>query len=101
MKSLGVEEFKRFFYGELYDIIHSVTKQFGTEVEADTAYISFLTHFYTINLPTIAISWLQGEIEHTAEEIVAMMDTTLKDQLFGAKYRLKESNEATKKDDSH
>ena len=87
VQSLGVDQFKRFFYGELYELIDKVNVQFGKNVSTNPAYISFLSHFYTLSLPTIAVSWIQGEIDFTAEEIVAMVDKTLQDQLYGAIYR--------------
>lgn len=87
VQSLGVDQFKRFFYGELYELINNVTIQFGKDVSTNPAYISFLSHFYTLSLPTIAVSWIQGEIDFTAEEMVAMVDKTLQDQLYGALHR--------------
>ena len=90
VQSLGIDQFKHFFYGEVYEIIARVIEQFGKELIVDQAYVDFLTHFYTLSLPTIAISWLQGEIEHTPEEIVEMMDITFRHQLYGAQHYLKE-----------
>ena len=87
INSLGVDQFKRFFYGEVFEIINAATIQFGKEVQADKRYMDFLSHFYTISLPTIAISWIQDEIDFTAEEIIEMLDKTLKDQLYGAQHR--------------
>ena len=83
--SLGIDQFKQFFYGELYEIINSVIEELGKELLANKAYMDFLTHFYTLALPTIAISWLQGEIDHTPEEIIDMMDITFRTQFYGSK----------------
>ena len=95
VQSLGVDQFKQFFYGEVYEIINSVTSKIGEEVHAESRCIEFLTHFYTLALPTIAISWIQGEIDISAKEMIDMMDDTFKNQIYGAKYRLKHEKPET------
>lgn len=87
VRSLGIDQFKHFFYGEIYEIFNSVIEQFGKEVGAEKYYLDFLTHFYTLALPTIAISWLHEEIDHTPEEIIEMLDITFQNQLYGARNR--------------
>jgi probable dihydroxyacetone kinase regulator len=87
IESLGADRFKRFFYGEVFEIIQSVTTEFGKDFNEDKKYTDFLSHFYTIGLPTIAISWVQDEMDFTAEEMIEMMDKTFKDQLYGAQHR--------------
>lgn len=87
IKSLGAEKFKQFFYGEFYEIINAVIVEVGKDIKAEPHYMEFLSHFYTISLPTTAISFIQGEMDNTVEEIVEMIDKTLRDQIYGAKFR--------------
>lgn len=86
--SLGEEQFKRYFYGEIFEIINTVTLEIGQELNVEKGYSDFLSHFYTIALPTLAVSWIKGEIDFTAEEMIEMMDKTIQDQIYGAKNRL-------------
>lgn len=97
IKSLGVDQFVRFFYGEVFEIINAVIHQIGETVQAhqmeetaqvDDKYAAFLSHFYTISFPLMAVSWIQGEMDLTAEEMIEMMDKTFKDQIYGATHRL-------------
>ena len=57
------------------------------DIKPEPHYMEFLSHFYTISLPTIAISFIQGEMDNTVEEIVEMIDKTLRNQIYGAKFR--------------
>lgn len=85
--SLGIDQFKHFFYGEIYEIFNKVIEHFGKEVGTEQSYLDFLTHFYTLSLPTIAISWLHEEIDFEPEEIIEMLDMTFQNQLYGARHR--------------
>lgn len=87
IKSLGVDQFVHFFYGEVFEIIDAVIREIGETVQADDNYSAFLSHFYTVSFPLISVSWIQGEMDLTAEEMIEMMDKTFKDQIYGAQHR--------------
>ena len=59
----------------------------GRELDGPKEYVDFLTHFYTVALTGIVESWLRGEMEYTAEELVQMVDQVLQDQILGAVVR--------------
>ena len=84
--SLGRDQFNRFFHREVYEIIGNVIQQFGeTFCARDEKYIAFLTHYYTVSFAAIAISWLQGEIDNSVEEVIQMIDRLLQEHIEGAK----------------
>ena len=84
--SLGRDQFNRFFHREVYGVIGNVIQQFGdTFCDRDEKYIAFLTHYYTIALAETAISWLQGEIAYSVEEVIQMIERLLREHIEGAK----------------
>ncbi|MGM9949601.1 MAG: TetR-like C-terminal domain-containing protein [Lysinibacillus sp.] len=56
-----------------------------TLAQKDEKYMAFLTHFYTLSFTATAISWLQGEMDYTVEEIIQQIDRLLQEHIEGAK----------------
>lgn len=84
--SLGRDEFNRLFHREVYEIIGNVVQQFEEALcHKDEKYLAFLTHYYTIALAETAISWLQGEIDYSVEEVIQMIERLLREHIEGAK----------------
>ena len=84
--SLGRNPFIHFFHRKVYEIIGNAIQQFAeTFCDQDEKYLAFLTHYYTISFATTAISWLQGEIDYSVEEVIQMIDRLLQEHIEGAK----------------
>ncbi|WP_342470633.1 TetR/AcrR family transcriptional regulator C-terminal domain-containing protein [Ureibacillus sp. FSL K6-3587] len=88
LQSLGRKHIKRFFYSDIHNIIHRVVHEFGMKLHAQEEYVSFLSHFFTLALGAVVESWLNGELEQTPEELIAMIDLFIQDQLRGAEQRI-------------
>lgn len=83
--SLGQDPFKRFFYTEVNEIIFGFIGHLGENLPKDKQYTDFLSHYYTISLSTLAISWVQGEMDLTPTEIIALIERLITEQTTGAK----------------
>ena len=84
--SLGRDQFNRFFHRKVYEIIGNAIQQFAeTFCDQDEKYLAFLTHYYTISFAATAISWLQGEIDYSVEEVIQLIDRLLQEHIKGAK----------------
>ena len=82
--SLGQDPFKRFFYTEVNEIITDVIENLSETLDEDEEYAAFLSHFYTVSLSSLALSWLQGEMDATPEQIIAFIDRAINEQRVGA-----------------
>ena len=83
--SLGHDPFKRFFYQEVNGMIAGVVEKLGEGIEVEEKTRGFLSHFYTISISSLAISWLQGEVEYSPDEMIQMLMTMIEEQTIGAK----------------
>lgn len=89
LNSVGHQHLKRLLYDDIHDIIHRAVFYFGEDIpDKSEEYGEFLTHFYTVSLAAMLESWLMGEMKQTPEELIALIDITLKDQIRGAKERM-------------
>ena len=96
LQSVGRSHLERFFEADLHAILYRTIERFAGEVcpgrpglsESDAA---LLTHLYVVGFSAVAESWLLGEIDRSAEELVAFVDLHLQDQLRGARARLEEA----------
>ncbi|MCM0622959.1 TetR/AcrR family transcriptional regulator C-terminal domain-containing protein [Lysinibacillus sp. OL1_EC] len=86
INSMGHEHFNRFFHQEIYSIIEDFVKQIAEMCqEVEKKYMSFVTHFFTVSITAVTISWLQGELDFSVEELIQMVDRFLSDHLEGTK----------------
>lgn len=81
--SLGPNEFKRFFYQDVAQIISEFMYTNEEALGEDKPYVDFLTHHFTISLAGIAVTWLKGDISLSAEDTVKMIDRALTEQKVG------------------
>lgn len=88
LQSLGHEHIKRFFYSDIHNIVHRIVYDFGKKFQAQEDYLSFLSHFFTLAVGSLAESWLNGEMDQSPEEIVDMIDLFIQDHLRGAELRI-------------
>lgn len=77
LNSLGRSHLQRFLFADLSALIHTVIESFSNKDYAKAEYVDFLTHFFTVSLGAIVESWLRGEMDMTAEELVAYVDETI------------------------
>lgn len=91
LHSLGHDPFKRLFYQEVNEMIGEIAEKLGEEIEIGERKKSFLSHFYTISITSLAISWLQGEVDYSLEEMIQMLMTMVEEQTVGAKILHKKS----------
>lgn len=91
LKSLGRNHIKRFFQGDIYNIIsrtiENVAEQMQLPMPETQEEVEMLMHFYVTALAGIMESWLLGELDRTPEEIVAFVDQVLQDHIRGAVLR--------------
>ena len=87
LESVGHKHLKRFFYADIHSIIEKVVREVGKDMEVSKEQMAFLTHYYTISLAAMVVSWLQEEMDQTPEELIEMIDTIIMDQLNGALLR--------------
>ena len=84
LNSLGHEHFNRFFHQQVYELIDQFVKQ-PSEIlqEMEEQYLNFITHFFTVSITAVTISWLQGEMDFTVEELIQMVNRFLDDHIKG------------------
>lgn len=88
LNSMGHQHLKHLFYNNVSDIIRHAVFTFGEDnPNKSEEYGNFLTLFYTTSLAGLLESWLRGEIDQTPEQLIALIDITLKDQIRGARER--------------
>lgn len=88
LKSLGHEHIKRFFYSDIHNIIHRIVYEMGEKYDSNEEYLAFLTHFFTLAIGAIVTSWLNGEMEHSPEELIEMIDLFVQDHINGVELRI-------------
>ncbi|QCR30848.1 TetR/AcrR family transcriptional regulator [Lysinibacillus sp. SGAir0095] len=88
LQSLGRGHLKRFFYSDISTILGRVIKSLCEKLNSGEEHIAFLTHFYTLSLAGLVESWLLGEMDHTPEEIIEIIDMFIQDQIRGAEHRI-------------
>ncbi len=89
LNSIGHRHLKNLLYHDIHDIIRRAVFSFGKDIpDKSEEYGEFLTHFYTISLAGIIESWLSGDMKQTPEELIGLIDITLKDQIRGARERM-------------
>ena len=89
LNSLGRDALRRFFFSDLYDILHRTIDTMAQGLPGeDAAYKDMLTHFYISALSGMMESWLREELPCTPETLVQMADTIITDQYAGAQQRL-------------
>ena len=81
--SLRPEEFMRFFYQDVAQVIREFMYSNEAVLKEDKSYLDFLTLHFTISLAGIAISWLKGDISLSAEDVVKMIDRAITEQKVG------------------
>ncbi len=92
LESVGHKHLKRFFYADINNIIGKVVQDVGNDMRIPEEHMNFLTHYYTISLAAMVVSWLQQEMDHTPEQLIQMIDTIIMDQLNGALHRMKKDH---------
>lgn len=86
--SVGREHLHRFFYSDIYNLLHRTIDTLLKDFDVDEGYRSVLTQFYVCALSGMIENWLRGEIPYTPEELVHMADVTFQDHYNGALMRL-------------
>lgn len=81
--SLRPEDFMRFFYQDVAQLIREFMYSNEAVLREDKPYMDFLTHHFTISLAGIALSWLKGDISLSAEDMVKMIDRVITEQKVG------------------
>lgn len=89
LKSLGRDHLKRFFYAEIYDIIHQTVMDLAHEINypKDATEAQFITQFYVVALSGILESYLLGELDMSPETLIQFADRMFQDHLRGAALR--------------
>ena len=95
LHSVGRDALKRFFEADLHAIIHRTVEQVardagGLNAGVTEEEVALMTHLQVVSYAGIVESWLVGEIDCTAEELVAFSDRMLQDHIRGAKLRWQE-----------
>ncbi|MEA4847398.1 MAG: TetR/AcrR family transcriptional regulator C-terminal domain-containing protein [Clostridiaceae bacterium] len=89
LDSIEHQHLKRLLYDDIHDIIRRAVFYFGEDIpDKSEEYGEFLTQFYTVALAGMVECWLRGEIKQTPEELIRLIDITLKDQIWGARERI-------------
>lgn len=89
VNSIGHQHLKRLLYDDIHNIIRRAVFSFGKDIpDKSEDYGEFLTHFYAISLAGMVESWLMGEMKQTPEQLIALIDITLRDQIRGAQERM-------------
>lgn len=89
LNSMGHQHLKRLLYDDIHDIVHRAVFYFGEELpDKSEEYGEFLTHFYTISLASMLESWLMGGMKQTPEELIALIDIAINDQIRGSRVRM-------------
>lgn len=75
--SMGYEELRRFFYKDLYDVMHNVinTGEKVLEISVDEEFKDFMTTFYTAAASSTIIDWIKNRSKQDKE-------TALQDMLL-------------------
>lgn len=87
MKSVNRDTMRTFVQTESKTILGNVVASYGEEGYFDERYYNFLVHYYTIALSGMMESWLLGELDYTPQELVALFERHLQDQIRGAEAR--------------
>lgn len=88
LDSLGHNYLRRFFYGDIYDILYRTIETLAQNLD-DENLKSFVTDFYVTALAGLVENWLRGYLTQTPEELVRLVDTMLQDHYAGARLRQK------------
>jgi AcrR family transcriptional regulator len=84
---MGWRFIERFYRGELGGVAEKAVAYYLSGRGADAKYMDFLTAFCTSSLLSLMGSWMLGEIDRTPEELVADLDTLVRDAVRGAEQR--------------
>lgn len=87
LRSMGRDHLKRFVRSEVSALISRTIEQLGESLDAHPVDIELLTHFCVTALTGLLESWLLGELDRTPEELIAFLDTMLKDYMRGVRTR--------------
>ena len=94
LRSVGRDFLVRFFYADIYEIIHRTVDRIGREICEETGAdaasdVDLITQFYVIALAGTVENWLLDRFERTPAELIAFADQMLQDHVRGAKLRIK------------
>lgn len=88
LDSLGHNYLRRFFYGDIHDILHRTIETLAQDLD-DKDRKNFATDFYVAALAGLVENWLRGYLTQTPEELVKLVDAILQDHYAGARLRQK------------
>lgn len=82
--SLGHEHLKHFFYESINDVIMSVVNEYARGLQVSEEHKAFISHFYTISFVGIIENWLEDGFKCEPEELVHLLELTIKGNIRGA-----------------
>lgn len=92
--SMGHTHLKHFFYKNINEVIMSVVNEYAKDLQVSEEHKAFIAHFYTISFVGIIENWLEDGFEHEPEELVFLLELTIKGNIRGALERFSESSSA-------
>jgi len=81
---IGRETLERFFRGSAEEIMRKYIENMAAEIPAKPEHIRFIIDFYTDSLAGAAVHWLQDPEGRTPEQVVEMLDITLRGNIRAA-----------------
>ena len=90
LDGLGRELLQKFFYNDAIGIVRNIVNELSEGVSVSDSYKRFIAQFYTRALAETALSWITGGMKESPQELVKLLDVTVRGNVKAALCRAQE-----------
>ncbi len=91
-RSVGYDVLKRMFFESTRKMLRRFIDNLNEEVNADPADVEFITDFYTQAFAGCLLSWIQGGMKQTPDELIHRLDIAVHGSIAAALKRSADCN---------
>lgn len=86
-KALGNAYLARFFYDDLYKLVHATIRALKGNIPMSKEETAFLAQYYVLSFATMIEGWLNDMIKQSPEELCAFLQQMIEDHMMGIAIR--------------